>query len=64
MIYGFLSQTIISVMGKSYYVTLIARRSKHFAGTRFLKRASSLRYPAALESLARGVSGDINRDWR
>lgn len=37
-IYGFLTQSAISVMGQTYYITLIARRLKHYAGTRFLKR--------------------------
>ena len=33
----------ISVFGKIIYVTLIARRSRHFAGTRFLKRGVNQR---------------------
>lgn len=28
----------LSVFGKVIYITLIARRSRHFAGARFLKR--------------------------
>ena len=28
----------LSVFGKTVYITLIARRSRHFAGARFLKR--------------------------
>ncbi|CEP13787.1 hypothetical protein [Parasitella parasitica] len=38
LIYGFVDQAKISVFGKSIVVTLIARRSRHFAGARFLKR--------------------------
>ncbi|KAI9330793.1 SacI homology domain-containing protein [Zopfochytrium polystomum] len=38
IIYGFVDQSRISVFGHSIYVTLIARRSRHFAGARFLKR--------------------------
>lgn len=33
--------TDISVYGKSLYLTLIARRSNKFAGTRFLKRGAN-----------------------
>ena len=36
--HGFIDQTCINVYGQSYYVTLLARRSAMFAGTRFLKR--------------------------
>ena len=38
LVYGFISQANISVFGKSIYLTLIARRSSKYAGTRFLKR--------------------------
>ena len=38
LVYGFISQTNISVFGRSIYLTLIARRSSRYAGTRFLKR--------------------------
>lgn len=38
LIYGFVDQAKISVFGRSVVVTLIARRSRHFAGARFLKR--------------------------
>ncbi|KTW27319.1 hypothetical protein T552_02303 [Pneumocystis carinii B80] len=38
IIHGFIDQANISVYGKSIYVTLIARRSRHFAGARFFKR--------------------------
>jgi len=31
-------QSKLSVSGKDFWLTLIARRSRHFAGTRFLKR--------------------------
>eukprot|EP00051_Salpingoeca_urceolata_P001074 m.38400 g.38400 ORF g.38400 m.38400 type:complete len:1456 (+) comp11181_c0_seq1:1803-6170(+) len=36
--HGFIGQSNLSVFGKSIYITLIARRSRHYAGTRFLKR--------------------------
>nr|KAJ3422930.1 phosphatidylinositol-3,5-bisphosphate 5-phosphatase [Polyrhizophydium stewartii] len=38
IIYGFVDQSRISVFGRSIFVTLIARRSRHYAGARFLKR--------------------------
>ena len=33
--------TDISVFGRPIYLTMIARRSKEFAGTRFLKRGAN-----------------------
>lgn len=41
MVHGFVSQANISVFGRSVYVTLIARRSNKYAGTRFLKRGAN-----------------------
>lgn len=38
IIHGFIDQVNVSVLGKSIYIILIARRSHHFAGARFLKR--------------------------
>ncbi|KAK6197965.1 SacI homology domain-containing protein [Scheffersomyces amazonensis] len=38
IIHGFIDQAKISDYGKSFYITIIARRSHHFAGARFLKR--------------------------
>ncbi|KAJ3274792.1 phosphatidylinositol-3,5-bisphosphate 5-phosphatase [Terramyces sp. JEL0728] len=38
VIHGFVDQSKISVYGHNVLVTLIARRSRHFAGARFLKR--------------------------
>ncbi|QLG73674.1 hypothetical protein HG535_0F01850 [Zygotorulaspora mrakii] len=38
VIHGFIDQVNVSVLGKSIYITLIARRSHQFAGARFLKR--------------------------
>lgn len=38
IIHGFIDQANISVYGKKFYITIIARRSSHFAGARFLKR--------------------------
>lgn len=38
IMHGFIDQVNLSLLGKSIYITLIARRSHHFAGARFLKR--------------------------
>ncbi|KAJ1687271.1 hypothetical protein LUZ63_018661 [Rhynchospora breviuscula] len=38
LIHGFFKQSNFSVLGKNFRLTLIARRSRHFAGTRYLKR--------------------------
>jgi hypothetical protein len=38
LVYGFFKQTILSEAGRNFKLTLIARRSRHNAGTRYLKR--------------------------
>jgi hypothetical protein len=38
VIHGYLEQKVLSVFGASVQITLIARRSRYFAGTRYLKR--------------------------
>ncbi|EPQ30030.1 uncharacterized protein PFL1_02703 [Pseudozyma flocculosa PF-1] len=38
LVYGFVDQAKLGVLSRTVYVTLIARRSRHFAGARFLKR--------------------------
>ncbi|KAG9014934.1 phosphatidylinositol-3,5-bisphosphate 5-phosphatase [Tulasnella sp. 427] len=38
MVYGHIDQAKLSVLGRVVYVTLIARRSRHFAGARYLTR--------------------------
>lgn len=38
IIHGFVDQANISIFGRKIYITIIARRSHHFAGARFLKR--------------------------
>lgn len=38
LVYGFVDQAKLSVLSRTVHVTLIARRSRHFAGARFLKR--------------------------
>lgn len=39
--HGFVDQSNVSVYGRSLYITLIARRSNKYAGTRFLKRGAN-----------------------
>ncbi|XP_012222338.1 polyphosphoinositide phosphatase isoform X2 [Linepithema humile] len=41
IIHGFISQSNVSIFGRSMYVTVIARRSNKYAGTRFLKRGAN-----------------------
>ncbi len=38
LIHGFWQQRSLALFGRTLTVTLIARRSKHFAGTRYRKR--------------------------
>ncbi|XP_023245586.1 polyphosphoinositide phosphatase isoform X2 [Copidosoma floridanum] len=49
IIHGFIGQSNISVFGRSLYVTIIARRSNKYAGTRFLKRGSNFHGDVANE---------------
>ncbi|KAI0482104.1 SacI homology domain-containing protein [Xylariaceae sp. FL0804] len=47
IVHGYIDQAAISVYGRTAYITIIARRSRHFAGARFLKRgANDLGYVA------------------
>ncbi|XP_014670628.1 PREDICTED: polyphosphoinositide phosphatase-like isoform X2 [Priapulus caudatus] len=41
LIHGFVGQSMVNVFGRHLYLTLIARRSNRFAGTRFLKRGTN-----------------------
>ncbi|GLT56190.1 hypothetical protein SLA2020_292520 [Shorea laevis] len=38
LVHGFFKQATLSVSGRHFKLTLIARRSRHYAGTRYLKR--------------------------
>ncbi|THG14459.1 hypothetical protein TEA_016306 [Camellia sinensis var. sinensis] len=38
LVYGFFKQATFSISGRDFKLTLIARRSRHYAGTRYLKR--------------------------
>ncbi|EPE10764.1 polyphosphoinositide phosphatase [Ophiostoma piceae UAMH 11346] len=39
--HGYIDQASISIYGRTAYVTIIARRSRYFAGARFLKRGAN-----------------------
>uniref|UniRef100_A0A8D8PM46 Polyphosphoinositide phosphatase n=1 Tax=Cacopsylla melanoneura TaxID=428564 RepID=A0A8D8PM46_9HEMI len=41
IMHGFVGQSNVSIFGRSVYVTLVARRSNKYAGTRFLKRGAN-----------------------
>ncbi|RDW80822.1 hypothetical protein BP5796_05520 [Coleophoma crateriformis] len=46
-IHGYIDQAALSIYGRTVYITVIARRSRYFAGARFLKRgANDLGYVA------------------
>ncbi|KAL2761185.1 hypothetical protein ACRALDRAFT_2095756 [Sodiomyces alcalophilus JCM 7366] len=47
IIHGYIDQAALSIYGRTVYITIIARRSRFFAGARFLKRgANDLGYVA------------------
>lgn len=47
IIHGFIDQSTLDIFGRRVYITIIARRSRYFAGARFLKRgANDLGYVA------------------
>ncbi|KAK4042800.1 SacI homology domain-containing protein [Parachaetomium inaequale] len=47
VIHGYIDQAAVSVYGRTAHITVIARRSRYFAGARFLKRgANDLGYVA------------------
>ncbi|KAG6042941.1 hypothetical protein E4U17_001163 [Claviceps sp. LM77 group G4] len=47
IIHGYVDQAALSIYGRTAHITVIARRSRHFAGARFLKRgANDLGYVA------------------
>lgn len=47
--HGFVGQSNISIFGRPVYITLIARRSNKYAGTRFLKRGANFQGDVANE---------------
>lgn len=49
VIHGFIGQSNVSVFGRSMYITVLARRSNRYAGTRFLKRGANFNGDVANE---------------
>ncbi|XP_068081775.1 polyphosphoinositide phosphatase isoform X2 [Anabrus simplex] len=49
VMHGFVGQSNMSIYGRSVYVTLLARRSNKYAGTRFLKRGANFEGDVANE---------------
>ena len=47
LLHGYVEQTTLSVLGRALTLTVVARRSRHFAGTRYLKRGINNRGQAA-----------------
>lgn len=41
IIHGYIDQAALSIYGRTAHITVIARRSRHFAGARFLKRGAN-----------------------
>lgn len=41
IIHGYIDQAAVSVYGRTAHITIIARRSRYFAGARFLKRGAN-----------------------
>lgn len=59
IIHGFISQSNLNIFGRSVYVTLIARRSNKYAGTRFLKRGANTNGDVANEVETEQVVEDM-----
>ncbi|OBA23202.1 hypothetical protein METBIDRAFT_29724 [Metschnikowia bicuspidata var. bicuspidata NRRL YB-4993] len=49
LVHGFIDQANVLIYGRKIYITIIARRSRHFAGARFLKRGANDRGNVANE---------------
>lgn len=59
IIHGFIDQAKISFYGRMIYITIIARRSRHFAGARFLKRGVNDRGNVANEVETEQIVSDM-----
>lgn len=59
IIHGFIDQANISIYGRKIYITIIARRSHHFAGARFLKRGVNDRGNVANEVETEQIVSDM-----
>ncbi|KAJ3090387.1 phosphatidylinositol-3,5-bisphosphate 5-phosphatase, partial [Physocladia obscura] len=61
IIYGFVDQAKIPVFGHDIYLTIIARRSRYFAGARFLKRGVNDEGRVANEVETEQIVHDANK---
>ncbi|KAL7059604.1 hypothetical protein AAHC03_012976 [Spirometra sp. Aus1] len=60
LVHGFLKQAVFASCGMPITVTLLARRSRHFAGTRFLKRGVNLSGDVANEVETEQIVTDLS----
>ncbi|KAJ3695764.1 hypothetical protein LUZ60_001141 [Juncus effusus] len=60
LVYGFFKQDKYSVDGREFLLTLIARRSRHFAGTRYLKRGVNKKGRVANDVETEQIVSEIN----
>jgi hypothetical protein len=59
IVHGFIDQANISIFEKKVYITVIARRSHHFAGARFLKRGVNNQGDVANEVETEQIVSDL-----
>lgn len=59
IIHGFIDQASISIYGRKLFITIIARRSHHFAGARFLKRGVNHKGDVANEVETEQIVNDM-----
>ncbi|KAK5998146.1 Polyphosphoinositide phosphatase [Cladobotryum mycophilum] len=66
IIHGYIDQAALSIYGRTAHITVIARRSRYFAGARFLKRGANdlvhLFCPCFLSSYAKRSQGYVAND--
>lgn len=59
IVHGFIDQASISIYGRRLFITIIARRSHHFAGARFLKRGVNHKGDVANEVETEQIVNDM-----
>lgn len=62
-IYGYFEQVECNIFGLRFLVTIIARRNRHYAGTRFLKRGVSVTGNVANEVETEQILEEISSTW-
>ena len=62
--HGFFRQSTLSIFGRLVTLTLLARRSRHFAGTRYLKRGASAAGHVANEVETEQIVEDVRPGGR